>query len=197
MDAKLSAISMEKIKEQMERPAGRPDFLEHFMQTINALREGDVCANAVAMIGAGGDTTATLLSETTFFLPQNPEFLTKSSLQPRQTFKLESEIDQAAADGNALLQSCVLETLRVYPRPQLVLLESCPRKAQQLQENLYLKGQTTVCIPQYVANHSADNFSSSDDFFPERWLEPSAFEHNKKNWHFLMSISFWQNYYEN
>ncbi|KAJ5382509.1 Cytochrome P450 [Penicillium concentricum] len=115
MEAKLSAMSMEKAKGRMARPVGRPDFLEHFMQTTDALSEADVCANAVAMIGAGGDTTATLLSGTTFFLLQNPQLLTKLSLQLRQCFKSESEIDQAAADGNSLLQACVLETLRVYP----------------------------------------------------------------------------------
>ncbi|CAI7583298.1 unnamed protein product [Penicillium manginii] len=115
MNVKLTAISTEKVKDRMTRPAGRSDFLEHVIQTTDCMSEADICANAVALIGAGSDTTATLLSGTTYFLLQHPEVLTKLSLQLRQSFQSESEIDQASVDSNGLLLACVMETLRIYP----------------------------------------------------------------------------------
>jgi cytochrome P450 len=127
MEGKLAAMSIEKAKGRMTRPAGRPDLLEHFIQTTEAVSEADICSNGVAMIAAGGDTTATLLSGTTFFLLQNPELLTKLSQELRQSFKSEQEIDQAAADGNELLQASVLETLRVYPPAAVGFTRAVPR----------------------------------------------------------------------
>lgn len=115
MNVKLTAISTEKAKDRMARPAGRSDFLEHVIQTTDSMSEADICANAVALIGAGSDTTATLLSGTTYFLLKTPEVLTTLSLQLRQSFQSEGEIDQASVNSNELLQACVLETLRVYP----------------------------------------------------------------------------------
>lgn len=115
MNVKLTAMSTEMAKDRISRPAGRPDFLEHVIRTTDSMSEADICANAVALIGAGSDTTATLLCGATYFLLKNPQFLATLTLQLRQEFPSENEIDQASVDSNELLQACVKETLRIYP----------------------------------------------------------------------------------
>jgi averantin hydroxylase len=157
MNVKLTAISTEKVKDRMTRPAGRSDFLEHVIQTTDCMSEADICANAVALIGAGSDTTATLLSGTTYFLLQHPEVLTKLSLQLRQSFQSESEIDQASVDSNGLLLACVMETLRIYPPAAVGFTRVVPKPGATIAGRFVPEGVSqTNCTLMHLTRHIAN-----------------------------------------
>jgi cytochrome P450 len=157
MNVKLTEISTEKAKDRMARPAGRSDFLEHVIQTSDAMSEADICANAVALIGAGSDTTATLLSGTTYFLLKNPEYLTTLSLQLRQSFQSESEIDQASVDSNELLQACVMETLRVYPPAAVGFTRVVPKPGVTIAGRFVPEGVSQpYCTLSHLTRHIAN-----------------------------------------
>ena len=52
----------------------------------------EIAANAEALIGAGSESTATLLSGAVYLLLTNPDHLQKLTDEVRSTFKREEEI---------------------------------------------------------------------------------------------------------
>lgn len=72
-------------------------------------------ANAGALIIAGSETTATLLSGVTYLLLKNPAALEKLTEEVRSTFKSEDEISINSVGHLKYMLACLDEALRIYP----------------------------------------------------------------------------------
>jgi len=113
------ALTEQAVKLRLGTKTERPDFL-HFMQRDigsvgDRLSVDELVSNAGALISAGSETTATLLSGATYHLLRNPEVMSKLCQEIRGAFKSDMEINTAAVSGLKYLQAVVDEALRCYP----------------------------------------------------------------------------------
>ncbi|KAJ7755797.1 cytochrome P450 [Mycena metata] len=131
-------------------------------------------SNAVIAIIAGSDTSATVLSNTCYFLLTHPESYTR----------LQSEIDQALPLGKEPVEASILsslpylnavikESMRLYP-PVPTTLQRAPTPgsgSKALSESFVIPEGTAVNVPPYALHRDPQYFSPSPDkFMPERWL---------------------------
>ncbi|KAF7333636.1 hypothetical protein MSAN_02406600 [Mycena sanguinolenta] len=134
-----------------------------------------VISNATLAIVAGSDTSATVLSNTFFFLLSHPE----------SYHRLQSEIDEAFPPGDkdptdtALLSNLpyltavIKESLRLLP-PVATSLQRAPTVgtgSKVLSESFVIPEGTSVIVPPYTIHRDPRNFSPSPDkYIPDRWL---------------------------
>ena len=96
----------------------RPDFMTYLLSHKNdehAMTPEEIQANAGLLILAGTDTTATLLSGTTYLLLKNPDKLKKLKEEVRGQFKSMHDITVQAVNNLPYLLAVLNEGLRVYP----------------------------------------------------------------------------------
>ena len=75
----------------------------------------EIVENCGALIIAGSETTATLLSGATFHLLKNPEALRKVTKEVRDTFAAQTDITFTMVAQLPYLNACLKESLRLYP----------------------------------------------------------------------------------
>ena len=71
--------------------------------------------NASILMGAGIETTTSLLSGVTFLLCKHPECLDKLKDEVRSRFKSEDEITLTSVKNLTYMLACLNEALRMYP----------------------------------------------------------------------------------
>ena len=114
-----NVLTEEAVKLRIETKTERPDFL-HFMQRDigsvgDRLSFDELVSNAGALISAGSETTATLLSGATYHLLRNPEVMDKLRQEIRSSFNSDKEITTVAVSGLKYLHAVIEEALRCYP----------------------------------------------------------------------------------
>jgi cytochrome P450 len=95
-----------------------------------------------ALIGAGSESTATLLSGTICALLQNPQQLARVTREVRSTFQCEEDITLFSVQRLDYMLACLNETFRYYPP----VTHGMPRVTP--------KGGTTICgrwVPENVS----------------------------------------------
>lgn len=71
--------------------------------------------NASVLIGAGSETSATLLCGATYLLLRNPETMRKATDEVRSAFTSERAITLTSVSRLTYLTACISEALRRYP----------------------------------------------------------------------------------
>jgi len=79
------------------------------------LQLDDLYENAMTLVVAGSETTATLLTGTTYFLCRHPETLKKVQSEVRTAFKSDKDITVKAVNDLPYMIAVLSETLRVFP----------------------------------------------------------------------------------
>ncbi|KAJ5981544.1 cytochrome P450 ClCP1 [Penicillium canescens] len=126
-------------------------------------------ANAIILVRAGAETTATALSGLTYYLLTNAEALEKATLEVRSTFKDECEITFSSVCRLNFLQACMNEALRLYPPISVGMPRVTPREGVLICGH-YVPGDTTVTINQWALYHQDSLFRDPFNFHPERFL---------------------------
>lgn len=75
----------------------------------------ELASNAQVLILAGSETTATVLTATTYFLASNPETLKKVVNEVRSGFDSENEIDMHSVNKLTYMLACLNEGMRIFP----------------------------------------------------------------------------------
>ncbi|KAI2779993.1 cytochrome P450 [Daldinia loculata] len=96
------------------------DLYSYVADAINAkddkgLRLGDLWYEAVFFIIAGGDTSATALSATFFYLSRSPDCYSKLTTEIRAAFQTGNEICGKRLTSCQYLRACINEALRLSP----------------------------------------------------------------------------------
>jgi len=105
-----------------EKPRDLVDFMDGFLQSKDNITVEEMEANANLLIIAGSDTTATLLSGTTYYLLRTPRALEKATQEVRSAFKSESEINFLNTTARLpYMIACLNEGMRMYPPVPSVL----------------------------------------------------------------------------
>ena len=79
------------------------------------MTQGEIQSNSSLFIVAGSDSTATVLTGTTYYLLQSPELLQKATDEVRTSFNSEEEINAQSVGRLPYVIACLDEASRIYP----------------------------------------------------------------------------------
>lgn len=153
----------------------------------------EMVSNASLLILAGSETTATLLSGTTYLLLKHPDVMAKLVMEIRTTFTSNEEIDLFSVSKLEYMLTVLDETMRFYPPVPTIPNRVTPRGGETVCGKYVAEGvsltnncslnllfrltwaQTSIAMQQYAASHLKSNFRRPDEFLPERWLGDTEF----------------------
>ncbi|RGP74008.1 cytochrome p450 [Fusarium sporotrichioides] len=166
-------------KKPKQQLGGAQGYVAREGASGNEMPFEELASNAQVIILAGSETTATLLTATTYFLTTNPETLKKLSDEVRSSFKSESEIDMASVQRLPYMLAVLNEGLRLFP-PVINGIQRKVREGGDTIINQYIPGGASVDIWQWAVYHNPDHFALPDEYIPERWLDDPRFANDAK-----------------
>ncbi|VUC36388.1 unnamed protein product [Clonostachys rosea] len=149
----------------------REDFMSYILRHNDekGLSKGEMVENAGILIIAGSETTATLLSGTTFHLLKNPETYAKLVKEIRSAFESEEEITLLRVNELPYLIATFNEGFRAYPPVPIGTPRITPAGGEFI-DGYWIPQGTSVSVSQMSSYHSDRNFRDPQQFVPERWL---------------------------
>ncbi|TVY55642.1 Cytochrome P450 monooxygenase FUM2 [Lachnellula cervina] len=141
----------ERIDSRWNRAIDRPDPWATF---LGGLTREEQHVTASALMVAGTETTATVLSGLTYHLLQNPMAMEKLKEEIRINLRNFNEVNLENLARLKYTNACLQEALRLYPPVPSGLPRVVPL------------GGLMICN-QYIPG---DHFKNPDKFAPERWL---------------------------
>ncbi|ROV95735.1 hypothetical protein VMCG_07629 [Cytospora schulzeri] len=176
---RLLAVDITMIKTRMAQDRHRQTDLFSFIADEmdarpDTLNGGAMWSEAAFFMAAGGDTVATLMSATFFYLSRNPECYKRLAHEIRSTFPTGSDI-QAGPQlaGCTYLRACINESLRMSPPTASVQWrEQDPKSTQPLIiDGHIIPPGTLVAVSPYALQHNEAYFPDPYAFRPDRWLD--------------------------
>lgn len=182
------------LQKRLATKTERKDFISYFPHELTG---DELNSNAMMLLLAGSETSATLLSGATYYLLTNKSALDKLCNEVRSTFQSESEITFTSVARLRYLNAVIEESFRLYPPvPGVLGRRTLPEgnviDGQYIPGNVsrsrhHSKGnqadqmlQTVVGIYQLVAYKSKYNFRHPDKFIPERWLDEPLYADDQR-----------------
>lgn len=184
----------QSVHERLDKKTDRADFFSAVIKNQGmgdkALTPPEMVSNALLLLIAGSETTATLLSGVTFLLLQNPDVYKKITHEIRERFDSADQITFAAVEKLEYTIAVLQETLRYYPPVPTGFPRVAPPGGGKV-SGYYIPGDTTVYVSQHATNHSTRNFVEPDSFIPERWLKdaPAKFKDVR-----IQTVAAWELY---
>lgn len=154
----------------------RPDLIEGLVRNMEKekIPKETVMRTAGLLLGAGFETTASLLTAVTFLLATHPEYLEKVSHEVRSTFKSAEDITLASVDKLEYMIACLSEALRWYP-PVAMGMQRLAMKGGTTVAGHAVPEQTVMAVPHWAAYRSSMHFTKAHEYHPERWLGDKEF----------------------
>ncbi|KAI1375795.1 cytochrome P450 [Hypoxylon crocopeplum] len=150
------------------------------------LRVHDLWMEAIFFIVAGGDTTATAMAATLFYVARHRECYEKLAEEIRSSFQSGSEICGSKLAGCHYLRACIDESMRMSPPVagpvwrQLSPDDDGSRPF--VVDGHVIPKDTYVAVSAYSLHHNEDYFPDPFTYKPERWLEPVGEEGAPGSW---------------
>ncbi|KAE8351605.1 cytochrome P450 [Aspergillus coremiiformis] len=177
----LTQLSREKAEYRKTIHDGRNDFVANLLKPDSGVTDPEYQSTVQALIVAGSETTASLLSGLTFHLLSNPEKLQKAMKEVRREFDAADQISFVSVNRLPYLLACLNEAFRVYPP----VVDGFPRNTGSNVEvimNQAVPPKTIVRMSHWAAYRSPQNFVRPDEYIPERWLaNVPGFEDDRKS----------------
>ncbi|KAI1139269.1 cytochrome P450 [Hypoxylon sp. FL0543] len=155
------------------------DLYSFVAEAVNAkddegLRIGDLWYEAFFFIIAGGDTSATALSATLFYLSRNLKSYAKLAAEIRTTFQSADEICGSKLSGCQYLRACIDESIRMSPpSPGTLWRELAPEEEGGkpfVVDGHIIPHGTKVGVNTYSLHHNDEYFHDPFTYNPDRWL---------------------------
>ncbi|KAF1829166.1 putative cytochrome P450 [Decorospora gaudefroyi] len=162
-----------KVKRRLQEDNTRQDFLTNLVSKVKSgsVPEEELAAHASTLIIAGGETTATCLAATTYYLLKTPLALRKLTHEIRTGYNQYTDIDATSAQQLPYLQAALHESLRIYPPGSL----GFPRISPGCQiDGVWIPRGTEVYTSAFSVTHNEKYFRDAERFVPERWLDGDA-----------------------
>ncbi|KAF2735421.1 cytochrome P450 monooxygenase-like protein [Polyplosphaeria fusca] len=183
MRMEFFSVSSDKVTKRMEKETDRPDFMSHIIKgqqiEAKALTKAEIDANSVLFLIAGSETTATMLSGTTYLLLKNPEIYSKLVHDVRSRFNSNDQITIEEVNKMDFMIACLQEGLRYYPPVPTGFPRVVPKGGDNISGHWVPEG-TAVYVSQHAANHSARNYKDPDAYIPERWLGDERYKDDNR-----------------
>lgn len=162
------------------RKAGkkRGDFLDLLLEeresssdpnSKHVLKDRTIIAQSVLFIIAGYDTTASLLSFSSYLLAKNKHQQQRLRDEVRQMVAEHGGITYQGIMEAKLLDACLQESLRLYP-PIALLERGCTKTYKLPGTGLTLKPGDLIQIPTWSLHHDPRNWTDPEAFIPDRFL---------------------------
>ncbi|RDW66665.1 cytochrome P450-10 [Coleophoma crateriformis] len=175
-------FSKRKVEERMQSQSDRKDFMT-FVLRHNEKDTGmsieEIVPTFALLLLAGSETTATLLSVTSYYLLQNPEVMDKLVKEIRGTFKTEEDINMVSVNSLQYEIAVLDEALRIHPPTPLGSPRVVPDGGEMVGGE-WVPGGTTLYASTYSMNRSEKNWTDPDKFAPERWLKDPKYANDDK-----------------
>jgi cytochrome P450 len=169
----------------------------------DALSQKEYEGNALILLFAGADTTATVMIFGSYLLCKNPEAAKRARDEIRSAFRHSSEINATNVNELKYMLAVLSEIMRLYPpgpsglarhitnrAGQMVAGHHVPynvitslRKEHDKHSPLTFQNQTSCAVYQLAANRLDINFARANEFRPERWLDnaPAEFAYDRRD----------------
>ncbi|KAK3342210.1 putative cytochrome P450 [Lasiosphaeria hispida] len=173
--ARLRGLLREKLESRMEARVEMEDLFEGFMRCREewGLDMERLQSNAMVLVAAGSETTATLLAGVTYLLMSNPEAMAKLKAEIRNAFNSADEITIASASRLPYMLACLNEALRMYPPVTGSLVRQVAPGGAVIAGHVIVGGVSVEC-QQWSMNHSSSYWHDPWAFRPERFLYDKA-----------------------
>lgn len=114
---KHSQFTRDKVAERIQSKSSRKDFMSNLITKVGEgqVDREEMTAHASTLIIAGGETVATSMAATIFYLLKTPDTYEKLAHTIRERFPTYESIDATAAQQVPYLQAVINEGLRIYP----------------------------------------------------------------------------------
>lgn len=182
--AELYAWMKDQTQKRLNTETQRPDFmtevLKHNGEKGAALTPTEIANNAVVLVTAGSETTASLLSGVTYCLLQNPEVLQKLKNEVRNRWQEYDDITLDEVNKAPYLLAVLQEGLRYFP-PVPTGFERRVGKGGATVSGYHLPEGTGLSVSSLPLGRSELYFKDPQAFVPERWLDDPRFANDKKS----------------
>lgn len=136
----------------------------------------DIFNESITFVAAGGETTATTVCATLFYLVRNPACKKRLAAEMDDVFESSAEIQPGQKlSGCQYLRACIDEALRMNPPgPGTMWREQSPDDAVSgkpfVVDGCVIPKGTFVGVNTYTIHHDPKYFPEPDAYKPERWL---------------------------
>ncbi|KAL3458183.1 cytochrome P450 [Aspergillus heterothallicus] len=144
------------------------------------MTRAEMVSNASAIVLAGSETSATLLSGCTWLLLNSPKHLKELTEHIRSRFVRAADIDAQSVTQIQGLQAVLEESLRLYPPVPMQSNRIVPPQGAHI-AGKWVAGGTSVAVQQFAACRSDDNFHRPNEFRPERWQGIGEFANDRRD----------------
>ncbi|PQE16392.1 cytochrome P450 protein [Rutstroemia sp. NJR-2017a BVV2] len=160
----------------------RRDFMSYILRHNDerGMSRDEIMKTSGTLIVAGSESTATLLSGALFHLLKSPQNLRILVDEIRATFDTIADMNFIKLTNIRYLNACLQEAFRMYPPVPGVLPRRVPQGGSTI-NGYFLPENTSVGVHQWAAYHSENNFSSPEEYIPERWLHDPRFASDIQN----------------
>ncbi|KAI0451366.1 isotrichodermin C-15 hydroxylase [Xylaria acuta] len=178
----LAAKANVRLHKEMVKPlvekrlhvGDRPDLINPLIKLYGGEDAIDeLIANATAIIGAGAETTASILTAVTSLLIDNPDNLNKLTNEVRSSFSSQSQITADAVSRLPYLVACIDEALRLFPQTGAPSLRLTDRKTTIV--GIPVPENTVVGIWAWALYRAPALWTDPNEFHPERFLKDSKY----------------------
>jgi len=167
----------ERVDRRIEKASDRPDLWGKIIAS-GGLTRGEQHSTAGLFMTAGTETTATLLSGTTYWLLREPEMLATLVAEIRGAFTSIPEMTMERVARLKYLDAVMHEGLRMYPPVPATLPRVVPQGGAEVCGTFLPEG-VSVGVPQYATYHSPLNFTEPDSFRPQRWMGDEKYKNDQ------------------
>lgn len=136
--------------------------------------------NVELLMFAGSETTATLLTGTTYHLLRNPEKLEKLLDILDSTFSSTEQMTMASLVKVDYLNACLREGLRMHPPAPSNMLRKVPPEGAVICGHL-VPGGTEVSASPYALDRLDQYWHNAQNYEPERWLGEQQYESDARD----------------
>jgi len=150
------------------------EHMENEIANMTRLSDEDIVENALILLVAGTETTASTLTSAISFLGLHPDLFEKLHIEQAEIISSHGKnITPEILDKCSFLESVIQETLRIVPVSGTNLRKA--EKTVVLDGKQIPKGSAVFCNIRLT--HELDpqvNSGSWNDFCPERWLDSNT-----------------------
>ncbi|KAI0391819.1 cytochrome P450 [Xylariaceae sp. FL0594] len=175
---KHSQYTRDKVAQRMAAAAsrdggGRKDFMSNLVAKVESgqVDREEMTAHASTLIIAGGETVATFLAATVYYLLKTPDAYETLRGEIRDRFPTYESIKATSAQQSPYLQAVIHEGLRIYPPGS----QGFPRLSPGFAiDGEWIPQGTEIYTSAWAVTHNPQFFKDPMRFDPSRWLDEKS-----------------------
>ncbi|KAI0114331.1 isotrichodermin C-15 hydroxylase [Nemania sp. FL0031] len=138
----------------------------------------ELISNATVIIGAGAETSASVLTAVTSLLIDHPDKLNKLAVEVRSTFTSQSQITAEAVSRLPYLVACIDEALRLFPQTGAPSLRLTDKRTTIV--GIPVPENTVVGIWPWALYRTPALWTDPEEFHPERFLNEPRYANDAR-----------------